>query len=137
MYRPSWSVGLYTVSPTKHHSHRKKQLEAILRKAYKCALGLPVSTSTEKFLKLGINNTVQEHIEAHLVAQKMRLLLTATGRHTLQTLGMRDACGEINNTASIPKDIRQIIEVSPMPQNMHPEIHKARRKARSEAQENI
>ena len=115
----------------------KEQLEAILRKAYKCALGLPVNTSTEKFLKLGINNTVQEHIEAHLLAQKMRLMLTPTGRYTLQILGMRDACREINNTESIPKDIRQIIEVSPIPRNMHPKIHKARRKARSEAHEKI
>ncbi|KAH7971811.1 hypothetical protein HPB52_002971 [Rhipicephalus sanguineus] len=69
-----------------------------------------VNTSTEIFLKLGINNTVQEHIEAHLLAPKMRLMLTPTGRYTLQILGMRNACRELNNTESIPKDIRQIIE---------------------------
>ncbi|KAL1478087.1 hypothetical protein MTO96_016583 [Rhipicephalus appendiculatus] len=65
----------------------------------------------------------------------MRLMLTPTGRYTLQILGTRDACREINSTESIPKDIRQIIEISPIPRNMHPKIHKARRKARSEAHE--
>ncbi|KAL1416257.1 hypothetical protein MTO96_006378 [Rhipicephalus appendiculatus] len=65
----------------------------------------------------------------------MRLMVTPTGRHTLQILGMRDACREINSTESILKDIRQIIDISPIPKNMHPKIHKARRKARSKAHE--
>ncbi|KAH7952893.1 hypothetical protein HPB49_002373 [Dermacentor silvarum] len=63
---------------------------------------------------------------------------SARGRpagNTLKILGMRDACREINSTESIPKDIREIIEISPIPKNMHPKIHKARRKARSEAHE--
>ncbi|XP_075533784.1 uncharacterized protein LOC142566781 [Dermacentor variabilis] len=124
---------VYSVPYQTPLEQEKEQLEAILRKAYKCALGLPVNTSTEKFLQLGINNTVQEHIEAHLLAQKMRLMLTPTGRNTLKILGMRDACREINSTESIPKEIREIIEVSPIPRNMHPKLHKARRKARSEA----
>lgn len=126
---------LYGVPYQTPLEQEKEQLEAILRKAYKCALGLPVSTSTEKFLKLGINNTVQEHIEAHLIAQKTRLMLSATGRNTLRLLGMRDALKEINSTASVPNEIRRIIEISPIPKNMHPDIHKARRKARSEFHE--
>ncbi|KAL1427428.1 hypothetical protein MTO96_017480 [Rhipicephalus appendiculatus] len=65
----------------------------------------------------------------------MRLMLTSTGKYTLQTLGMRDACREINSTESIPKDIRKINEISPIPRNGHPKIHKAGRKARSEAHE--
>ncbi|KAH7953368.1 hypothetical protein HPB49_007492 [Dermacentor silvarum] len=65
----------------------------------------------------------------------MRLMQTPTIRNTLKILGMRDACREIISTESIPKDIQEIIEISPIPRNMHPKIHKARRKARSGAHE--
>ncbi|KAL1460421.1 hypothetical protein MTO96_027367 [Rhipicephalus appendiculatus] len=45
------------------------RLDVSLRKAYKTALGLPMSTSTSKRLALGVSNTVNELIEATLTSQ--------------------------------------------------------------------
>lgn len=61
-----------------HHLDQRQQegVNAIIRTAYKIALGLPIYTSNEKFHNLGICNTFQEVQEATLEAQKERLLKT-------------------------------------------------------------
>lgn len=48
------------------------------------ALDLAHSTSTDKFFKLGISNSVG-HIEAHLIALKQRLMLSQLETHTTGT----------------------------------------------------
>lgn len=112
----------------------RNKLDALIRKAYKQALGLPISTSTEKLLGLGLHNTIDELIEAHLTAQQQRLATTPTGRHLLRRLGY----SVVNSGPSmqdIPEQIREHIKVSPLPRNMHPQHHEGRRTARAETLE--
>ncbi|KAL1467722.1 hypothetical protein MTO96_041977 [Rhipicephalus appendiculatus] len=63
-------------------------LDVSLRKAYKTALGLPMSTSTSKLLALGVSNTVNELIEATLTSQYQRLSLTHAGSAVLHQIGL-------------------------------------------------
>ncbi|KAH7970355.1 hypothetical protein HPB49_004415 [Dermacentor silvarum] len=63
-------------------------LEASLRKAYKTALGLPMSTATHKLKPLGISNTMSELMEATPTAQYEWLPLTHGGRTVLQQVGI-------------------------------------------------
>lgn len=63
------------------------KIDIMIRKAYKTALGLPVFTSTDRLLQLGLHNTLPELTEAHTNSQHQRLRLTATGRYVLSTLG--------------------------------------------------
>ncbi|KAH6920241.1 hypothetical protein HPB50_028770 [Hyalomma asiaticum] len=62
------------------------RLDASLRKAYKTALGLPMSTSTYKLMALGVSNTVNELIEATLTSQYQRLSLSHAGRSVLHQI---------------------------------------------------
>lgn len=64
----------------------KAKIEALIRKVYKQALGIPVNTPTERLLALGVHNTLDELIEAHKTAQCERLAQTATGRTILDCL---------------------------------------------------
>lgn len=98
------------------------KLDALIRKAYKQALGLPISTSTEKLLGLGLHNTIDEIIEAHLTAQQQRLATTPTGRHLLRHLGY-SVVNSGPDMEDIPEEIRENINVSPLPRNMHPQHH--------------
>lgn len=42
------------------------KVDTIIPKAYKQAMRLPASTSTDRILKFGIHSTAEESIEAHL-----------------------------------------------------------------------
>ncbi|KAG0439001.1 hypothetical protein HPB47_016788 [Ixodes persulcatus] len=66
----------------------KTKLDIIIRGAYKLALGLPNSTSTELLLQLGLQNTLDELIEAQRRSHLERLTLPETGRHILTKLGI-------------------------------------------------
>ncbi|KAM7285991.1 hypothetical protein ISCGN_032876 [Ixodes scapularis] len=66
------------------NSTELKTLDIMIRKAYKQAMGLPTSTSTERLLRLGVHNTAEELIEAHLSNQRARLgVKTRVLRRTL------------------------------------------------------
>lgn len=107
-----------------------ERLEASLRKAYKTALGLPMSTATHKLMALGISNTVNELIEATLTAQYERLSLTHAGRAVLQQVGispMRAA----PSCADLAPEYRQSLCIPPIPKRMHPEHHAERRADRA------
>lgn len=106
-----------------------KKLDVLIRKSYKQALGLPPNTSNEKLLALGLHNTLDELIEAHLTSQQQRLAITQTGRKLLHHLGYPPRQPE-TSTEDIPKEIRSNMEVAPIPRNMHPEHHEGRRTAR-------
>ncbi|XP_077550569.1 uncharacterized protein LOC144163646 [Haemaphysalis longicornis] len=68
--------------------HERNKINAIIRKAYKSALGLFESTSTSRFLKLGVHNTLEEIAEAQRTAQLERLSTTKAGRKILEDLGL-------------------------------------------------
>lgn len=53
-----------------------EKVNAVIRKAYKQALGLPMSTSTARLLSLGLHNMAEELIEAHLATSKKLRLYT-------------------------------------------------------------
>ncbi|KAM7314999.1 hypothetical protein ISCGN_004782 [Ixodes scapularis] len=60
---------LYTVPYMRLTITDKNKRESIIRQAYKLALGLPMATSTDRFMQLGIHNTVPELVEAHRSSQ--------------------------------------------------------------------
>lgn len=106
------------------------KLNALILRSYKMALGLPITTSTIRFQQLGVHNTLEELIEAHLTSQKERLLLTTTGRSILSRLGYPLPPPE-HTLQRIPPAIRRHITVSPIPRHMHPTYNQGRRKARA------
>ncbi|KAG0432491.1 hypothetical protein HPB47_020799 [Ixodes persulcatus] len=108
----------------------KTKLDIIIRGAYKLALGLPNSTSTELLLQLGLHNTLDELIEAQRRSQLERLTLTETGRHILTKLGITYH-RQHGDKHPIPRDVQTWLHADPIPKNMHPEYNKERRKARA------
>lgn len=102
----------------------KQKLNTLIRKAYKQALALPPTTSTERLAALGIHNTIEEIVEAHLTAQQVRLGLTSTGRSVLTSLKL-NALTETEDAAIVPLEIRTRLKLHPLPRNMHPEHHQA------------
>lgn len=66
----------------------RKEQNAMIRKAFKQALGIPVTTSNERFEALGWNNTLDELIEAQRIAQLERPSNSPTGRHILSSLSI-------------------------------------------------
>lgn len=106
-----------------------KKLDIIIRQAYKLALGLPPTTSTAKFLQMGIHNTWDELREAHHINQIERLKLTHTGCHLLRRLGYQLPATH-NPRQRIPLELRNCISVAPIPKNMHPVHNQGRRQAR-------
>lgn len=113
----------------------EEQLDVIIRKAYKQALGIPMSASTDRLLKLGLHNTASELIEGHLSSQKLRLELTPAGKKLLAELQWTPQ-GQLQPRALAP-ETRQCIRVRPIPRNMHPEHHADRRQARAKALEKM
>ncbi|KAG0432982.1 hypothetical protein HPB47_020346 [Ixodes persulcatus] len=102
------------------------------KQAYKAALGLPINTSTDKLLQLGLHNTLDELTEAHRRMQELRLARTNAGRAVLRRLGINAA--PLNaGTRKIPSNVRKTITVKPLPKNMHPAHHEGRRRARAQA----
>lgn len=101
----------------------------LIRKSLKQALGLPMSASTDKLLRMGLHNTVSELIEGHLSNQRARLARTRTGRSVLTKLQWvpRDQ----PQSQVIPESWRKSIIVHPIPRNMHPNYHQGRREARA------
>ncbi|XP_049268870.1 uncharacterized protein LOC125757367 [Rhipicephalus sanguineus] len=77
---------LYAVPYLRTNKHEDDRIDAIIRKATKRALDLPVATSNAKLRALGVLNSYQELREAHLVNQYTRLVQTAPGRRLLNRL---------------------------------------------------
>lgn len=123
----------YTVPYITINRRQQEQLESLVRQAYKRALNLPPTTSTQKLLALGVHNTVEEHVAAHLVSQRERLQLTPTGRQVLERLGYPTQTAGHNHTMTLPHMYRDKIHVRPIPKNMHPDYNQGRREARARA----
>ncbi|KAM7314941.1 hypothetical protein ISCGN_004725 [Ixodes scapularis] len=71
---------LYTVPYMRLTTTDKKKLDSIIRQVYKLALGLPMATSTDRLMQLGIHNTVSELVEAHRSSQIVRLPQLRNGK---------------------------------------------------------
>lgn len=108
----------------------RERLDASLRKAYKTALGLPMSTSTTKLMTLGISNTVDELIEATLTSQYERLSLTHAGRAVLSQVGITPLRATSTYMDLTPEQ-RLSLRIPPLPKRMHPEYHTERRADRA------
>ncbi|KAG0443030.1 hypothetical protein HPB47_015362 [Ixodes persulcatus] len=96
------------------------RLCVVIKKAFKSALGVPERTPTERLMKLGVHNTLEELKEAHIATQLKRLDGTANGSRTLPS-------------EDLPREVRAKIKVSRIPRNMHPEANADWRRARSKA----
>lgn len=113
-------------------TEEKKRINVMIRKTYKQALGIPVSTSNERFEALGLHNTIEELIEAHRTAQMERLSKSQTGRHILESLRINYE-PRTDIKTEIPADIRRHLYIPPLPKHMHPSHNEERRKERAKA----
>ncbi|KAG0410820.1 hypothetical protein HPB47_012055 [Ixodes persulcatus] len=71
---------MYVAPYLRWRAGEKNKLDAMVRRAYKSALGLYAFTSTKKLEMLGVHNTIGEIVEAHRASQIQRLERTAAGR---------------------------------------------------------
>ncbi|KAH7971819.1 hypothetical protein HPB52_002979 [Rhipicephalus sanguineus] len=110
----------------------REKLNTLIRKTYKIALGLLVSTSSTRLLQLGVYNMLEEIADAQRVSQLERMSLTATGRQILQKLGLNYHV-QHGQKEAIPHDIGDTLIVAPLPPNMHPERNGGRHQARAKA----
>ncbi|XP_075739149.1 uncharacterized protein LOC142784609 [Rhipicephalus microplus] len=100
----------------------KIKIAAMIRKAYKTALGLYPHTNTERMLALGIHNTLEEIAEAQRTAQYHCLSQTRTGRTILQRIGIDAPATTPEVAKQLPRDVLQRLRVPPLPKHMHPQI---------------
>lgn len=110
----------------------KTKLDCLIRKSYKRALGLPDSTSNDRFAALGLHNTVNEIVEAQRLSQLERLARSETGRHILRSLGIRYD-SQTGPKCDVPTQVRTALLIQPIPKHMHPIHHEGRRSARVRA----
>lgn len=98
-------------------SQERKQLEALIRRAYKQASAIPPNTSTKRVLALRIHSIVAEHVEAHLISQRERLRLTLAGRQVRTRLGYPTQTSGHGQTFPLNTTSRTKIHVAPLPPN--------------------
>lgn len=110
----------------------KEKINSMIKRAYKRAIGLPISTPNDRFDALGLHNSIDELIEAQQIAQFERLSKTTTRRHILRELCI--AYGSTQEEAvTIPSVLREQLRTTPLPLNMDPTNNKNRRTARVQA----
>lgn len=109
---------------------RKNKVECMIRKAFKRAVGVPLNASTDKFLELGVHNSLNELIEAHDIAQYERLSRSKAGRCILESLSIAYHTQHGEKTA-VPASVRDRLIIPPLPKNMHPTHHAGRRNKRA------
>ncbi|KAG0418942.1 hypothetical protein HPB47_004485, partial [Ixodes persulcatus] len=125
---------LYSVPYLRTTKQNDERIDAIIRKATKRALDLPVVTSNAKLSALGVLNSYQELKEAHLVNQYTRRSQTVAGRRLLDRLHIQHECIP-EETCRLPELWRHKLWVSPVPRNMDTQTHEGRREARARALE--
>nr|XP_037279981.1 uncharacterized protein LOC119172944 [Rhipicephalus microplus] len=104
----------------------KKKLNIMIRRCYKCALHLSMSTPNAKLNDLGLHNTIDEFIEAQRISHYKRLGQTRTGRHLMCSLGI-PYVSQFGQKLPIPSDIRDTFVILPISRSMHPEYNVERR----------
>lgn len=86
---------------------------------YKTSIGVPESTSTERY-SVSIHNTLYEIAEAQRIAQLERFSMTRPGRRILAKLGIQYHEQQGAKTP-VPDEIRTKIRVDAIPRNVHPD----------------
>lgn len=109
----------------------RNKLDALIRRAYKAALGLYNHTNTQNMLDLGLHNTLSEIIEAQATAQIARLETTRTGRAILVAVGHETRLRESRRRMPLARSARDSIRVAPIPRHMNPTENHERRLARA------
>uniref|UniRef100_A0A224Z9U0 Tick transposon n=1 Tax=Rhipicephalus zambeziensis TaxID=60191 RepID=A0A224Z9U0_9ACAR len=113
------------------HRSEESQVDALIRSAFKAALGLPISTPTERLLALGIHNSYVELSAAVLISQRNRLSATSAGSAILTRIGISPHPQHIDEElVDVAQEVRRQISFAPVPKNMHHEFHAERRNAR-------
>lgn len=106
----------------------KRKLESIINKM---AMGLPEKTSDERFMALGVNNTLAEICKAQLTSQYVRLKGSRTGKAILRQIGFQTPTQE-SDPRMIKREIKEHLHIpSTPPRNMHPVHNAARCRARA------
>ncbi|KAH7945605.1 hypothetical protein HPB49_013296 [Dermacentor silvarum] len=90
------------------------QVDALLRRACKAALKLPLGTPHNKLLSLGAHNTFEELREAQLATKLSRLTQTTTGRDLLRRLGHVGPLRDIAEQQCIPPNLRANYKLAPI-----------------------
>lgn len=108
------------------------KVNRLIRRAYKAALHLPLNTSTARLEGLGIHNTAEELIEAHLSNQVVRLSKTHTGHHILKQLRIT-TFDDLEAKSPLSSDIHSNLTIRPIPRNMHLTHNAGRREQRVRA----
>ncbi|KAL3208654.1 hypothetical protein MRX96_038937 [Rhipicephalus microplus] len=99
---------------------KQNQVDAMLCKAYKVALNLPVGPPSSKLLALGLINACSELCEVQLATQLQRFTKTPTGWDLLLRL---DHIGQFDDAAyrkPIPDQLRVPHKVAPISRNRDP-----------------
>lgn len=109
-----------------------EKLERILRKAYKRALGIPLTTKGESLTALGMGNTMRDICEAQLSSQMYRLHSSVNGRRLLASRGITPSLA-LALEAPVPPGIAAQLYTRPLPKNMNPVNNHNRRTARAKA----
>lgn len=110
----------------------RSKINLMIKRAYKQALHLPITTANEKFEALGVHNTLDELMEAQRIAQLERLSRSPTGQHILQSLGITYNT-QFGPKRDIPTELRKHIHVPPLPKNTHPLHNQERRQERAKS----
>lgn len=122
----------YVIPMHRWQKHEINKLNTLIRKSIKRVLGLPMRTSTENLASLGVHNTLEEVIEAQQSAHIARLSSTSAGRGILAKVGINPTALQDRNV-QLSDSVRQAIQVSPIPRNVHPVFNTGRRTARASA----
>lgn len=118
----------HTTYVTAYHNSlqcERNKINAIIRHAYKTALGLFEGTSTTMFLRQSVHNKLEEIVEAR-AAQLERLSITEAGRRILRDLRYEMAAGKASSRVPIPDETRCWIRVDPLPRNVNLEYNRGR-----------
>lgn len=108
----------------------KRQVDRVIRKAWRAALGLHMYTSNEILFALGLHYNFTEYVDAHLPINKKRLMLTRTRRAVLGSLSTH-LLASSRNRKHLPKYITDKLVVTTITKRMNPKPHKEKKKSAS------
>lgn len=114
-------------------TEEKTKVNNLIKRAYKRAIGIPISTPNEKLEALGLHNTLDEIIEAQKLAQHERLSRSKTGRYILDKLNIRTRIQQEGPKKEMDTRIRETFVTASIPRNMHPSYNQERREERARA----
>lgn len=90
------------------------EIDTLIRRAYKQAIGIPLTLSTKHFEALGQHNTLSKLTKAQRLAQQEQLTYRLTGRHILNSLGITYPSAAPTKVP-LPPNLRESIHIPPIP----------------------